>query len=119
MTRKADRLQERLATELQARERADASRAQEIFAAFRRNLTESIARLQNEDDSMLPLADEQQEQRRRDIRRMHERLDSLADEEAREVSAIRERYTDVKPYVSAAAVVFALTPADDRQRGLR
>lgn len=119
MTRKADRLQERLATELKARERADASRAQEIFAAFRRNLTESIARLQHEDDSMLPLADEQQEQRRRDIRRMHERLDSLADEEAREVSAIRERYTDVKPYVSAAAVVFALTPADDRQGGPR
>lgn len=114
MTRKADRLQQRVAGELAQREQADTDRAREIFAAFRRNLTESIARLQHEDESMLPLADDQMEQRRRDIRRMHERLDSLADEERREVAAIRERYTDVKPYVSAAAVVFALTPADDQ-----
>ena len=30
-----------------------------------------------------------------------------------------ERYTDIKPYVSAAAVVFALTRADDERGGLR
>ena len=30
----------------------------------------------------------------------------------RELDAIHERYSDVKPYVSAAAVVFALTAAD-------
>lgn len=41
---------------------------------------------------------------------MYERLDSLDDEEQREVASIRERCSDIKPYVSAAAVVFALTP---------
>ena len=45
---------------------------------------------------------------------METRVESLADEERRELEAIRERYTDVKPYVSAAALVFALTPADAR-----
>ena len=119
MARKAERLQERLTGELRAREQADTARAHEIFANFRRNLNDSVARLQHEDDTMLPLADEQAEQRRRDIRRMHERLDSLADEERREVAAITERYTDIKPYVSAAAVVFALTRADDERGGLR
>ena len=34
------------------------------------------------------------------------------DEFGAELDAIRQRYTDVKPYVSAAAVVFALTAAD-------
>ena len=56
--------------------------------------------------------DDQREQRRKDLRNLRSRLDSLADEERRELDAIRQRYTDVKPYVSAAAVVFALTAAD-------
>ena len=43
---------------------------------------------------------------------MRDRLESLDEEEQRELSAIADRYTDVKPYVSAAAVVFALTPTD-------
>ena len=43
---------------------------------------------------------------------MERRLDELDDEEAREVVAITERYVDVKPHTTAAAVVFALTRAD-------
>ena len=43
---------------------------------------------------------------------MRDRLESLDDEERRELDAIADRYTDVKPYVSAAAVVFAMTPTD-------
>ena len=31
------------------------------------------------------------------------------DEEAREIAAIKERYADVKPHTTAAAVVFAIT----------
>lgn len=53
-----------------------------------------------------------QAQRRRDLRAMEDRLAGLDEEERREIAAIGERYTDIKPYVSAAAVVFALTPAD-------
>jgi hypothetical protein len=52
---------------------------------------------------------------RRDIRAMEERLATLSDEERREVAAIEERYTDIRPHVSAAAVVFALTPQDAEQ----
>ncbi|MGH3785211.1 MAG: hypothetical protein ACRDRG_01370 [Pseudonocardiaceae bacterium] len=43
---------------------------------------------------------------------MEDRLAGLDDEEQREITAIGERYRDIKPHVSAAAVVFALTPAD-------
>ena len=43
---------------------------------------------------------------------MRRRLDELDDEEAREIAAIAERYADVKPHTTAAAVVFALTRAD-------
>ena len=56
--------------------------------------------------------DDQREQRRKDLRAMRDRLESLDDEERRELDAIADRYTDVKPYVSAAAVVFAMTPTD-------
>ena len=61
---------------------------------------------------MMLFGDDQREQRRKDLRNLRSRLDSLADEERRELDAIHERYSDVKPYVSAAAVVFALTAAD-------
>jgi hypothetical protein len=56
--------------------------------------------------------DDQQAQRRRDLRAMEDRLASLDEELGREVVSIEERYADVRAHVSAAAVVFALTPAD-------
>ena len=39
-------------------------------------------------------------------------FDELGDEEAREVAAIAERYAEVKPHTTAAAIVFALTRSD-------
>ena len=56
--------------------------------------------------------DDQQKQRRRDIEAMERRLAELEDEEAREIDAITERYAEVKPHTTAAAVVFALTRED-------
>jgi len=115
MQRRAEVRQKRVEDLLATRRDTDLQRAADIFAAFRRNLTDSIARLRREEDQqldMLPLADDQRAQRARDLRAMEARLDSLAEEERRELAAIRERYTDVKPYVSATALVFALTPAD-------
>lgn len=58
------------------------------------------------------LPDDQERQRRRDMHAMEQRLDELDDEEAREVAAITDRYADVQPHTTAAAVVFALTGAD-------
>jgi superfamily II DNA or RNA helicase len=119
VTRRAETHQERVTEELRARRAADIERAREIFAAFRRNLTESRDRLAAEiskQDEML-FTDDQQRQRRRDLAGMDDRLESLHEEEQREIAAIDERYTDIKPHVSAAAVVFALTPAD-AERGL-
>ncbi len=117
MQRRAETRQKRVEDLLATRRDTDLKRATEIFTAFRRNLTDSIARMRREEDDqldMLPLADEQHAQRTRDLRAMEARLDSLADEERRELEAIRDRYTDVRPYVAAAALVFALTPADAR-----
>ncbi|AWS44508.1 DISARM system SNF2-like helicase DrmD [Streptosporangium sp. 'caverna'] len=115
MARKAENRQEKVTEALQARRDSDITRAREIFAAFRVNLRESHDRLSAEiraqEEEQL-FTDDQQAQRRRDLRAMEDRLASLDEEELREVAAIEERYADIKPHVSAAAVVFALTPQD-------
>lgn len=115
MDRRARSRQERVGNLLKARRDADVTRAREIFAAFGKNLRDSMTRLRSEEDAqleMLPLADDQRAQRTKDLRAMEARLESLGDEERRELDAIEARYTDVEPYVSAAALVFAITPAD-------
>ena len=48
---------------------------------------------------------------------MQARAAELDDEERRELAAIRERYEDVRQFVSTAGVVFALTPEDAAARG--
>lgn len=119
MRDRADRHHERVLDQLERRQGTDTQRASEIFAAFRSNLRDSLKQLQRaeeEADAML-FPDDQQHQRRRDIQAMERRLAELDDEEAREIAAIKERYTDVKPHTNAAAMVFALTEED--AEGLR
>lgn len=114
MTARAQVRHRRVADQLARRRASDVSRAREIYAGFARNLTETLDQLSTaEMEAELTLfADDQQRQRRRDIQAMRDRLESLADEEDREVAAINQRYQDVEPHTSAAAVVFALTEAD-------
>ena len=118
MEQKAGARQEKVIDALYKRRDADVARAREIFAAFRMNLQESRDRLdrqiRSEEEKLFP--DDQQRQRRRDLASMTDRLDSLDDEEQREIAAIRARYADIRPHVTAAAVVFALTP-DDAKAG--
>ena len=114
MQRRADRRHTLVMEQLEKRQSADEQRAHEIFAAFRTNLRESLKTLQSaeEEAQLMLLPDDQQRQRKRDIAAMHRRLDELDDEESREVAAITDRYTDVKPHTTGAAVVFALTRDD-------
>lgn len=101
--------------QLVKRQEADVQRAREIFAAFRANLRDSLSRLKKEEDDaqgQLFSDPDQQRQWRRDIDAMTRRLDELDDEEAREIAAITDRYADVKPHTTAAAIVFALTRSD-------
>ncbi|MCZ1001059.1 DISARM system SNF2-like helicase DrmD [Streptomyces mirabilis] len=114
VARRAESHQERVTEALRDRRESDIARAREIFAAFRVNLEESRQQLSREIETQEKqlFTDDQQAQRRRDLRAMEDRLASLHEEEQREIAAISERYADVKPHVSAAAVVFALTPAD-------
>ncbi|WP_343446290.1 DISARM system SNF2-like helicase DrmD [Micromonospora schwarzwaldensis] len=121
MTRRAESRHQRVSDQLAKREEADVTRAREIFAAFRRNLNESLDQLTSAEmqDQLALFPDDQQRQRRRDIDTMRRRLDELGDEEQREIAAITERYRDVKPHTTAAAVVFALTPADAQRGGSR
>ncbi|WP_234341940.1 DISARM system SNF2-like helicase DrmD [Streptomyces sp. NRRL F-4707] len=114
MERKSASRQEKVTEALTQRRDSDIKRAHEIFDAFRLNLRESRDRLEQaiRAEEELLFTDDQQKQRRRDLHHMNERLDSLDDEEAREIASIQERYSDIRPYVSAAAVVFALTPED-------
>ncbi|MEU1312678.1 DISARM system SNF2-like helicase DrmD [Streptomyces cinnamoneus] len=114
MERKSASRQEKVTEALTRRRDSDIARAHEIFGAFRINLLESRDRLEQaiRAEEELLFTDDQQKQRRRDLHHMNERLESLGDEEEREIASIRERYSDIRPYVSAAAVVFALTPKD-------
>jgi superfamily II DNA or RNA helicase len=114
MATRANRRHDLVMGQLARRRAADVQRARDIFAAFRVNLRESLARLRTQEaeaEAML-WADDQAKQWRRDIEAMQRRLDELDDEEAREIAAIMQRYADVKPHTTAAAVVFALTPHD-------
>lgn len=114
METRASRRQEQVTEKLAARRDADVQRARDIFTAFRANLRHSLDQLRSaeEAEAMTLLPDDQQAQRRRDIRAMEDRLANLAAEEERELAAIQERYVDVRPHVTAAAVVFALSPED-------
>lgn len=119
MHARADRRHTRVLEQLDKRRAADVQRARDIFAAFRANLGESLNLLRSKDaeaEAML-WGDDQQKQWRRDIESMQRRLEELDGEEAREIAAITDRYADVKPHTTAAAVVFALTP-EDAERGL-
>jgi hypothetical protein len=111
--------QERQLEALYKRRDTDIDRAARIYAGFRVNLRESYERLareiRSEEEKLFP--DEQQRQRRRDLASMDERLLSLDAEEQLEIASIRARYTDIKQYVTAAAVVFALTPRDAADPG--
>lgn len=115
MRARAQRKQDQVTEQLQRREAADVQRARDIFAAFRANLRDSLARLRAEEaeaQGQLFTDADQERQWRRDREAMQRRLDELDDEEAREITAIKDRYADVKPHTTAAAVVFALTRAD-------
>ena len=115
MQSRARRRHELVVEQLAKRQAADVQRANEIFAAFRANLRDSLARLRAEEDEaqgQLFSDPDQQRQWRRDTDAMSRRLDELDDEEAREIAAITDRYAEVKPHTTAAAVVFALTRAD-------
>lgn len=119
MTARAHKRQDAVAGSLEARRDTDVARVSAIFDRFRENLKASLAALTSEhakQEAML-FTDDQQAQRRRDILAMETRLDTLDDEEQRELAGIRSRYEDVHPYISAAAVVFALTPADAARWG--
>lgn len=115
MRARAERKQAQVTEQLQRREAADVQRARDIFAAFRANLRDSLAQLRAREDEAqgLLFADPDQERQwRRDREGMQRRLDELANEEAREIAAIKDRYAEVKPHTTAAAVVFALTSSD-------
>lgn len=115
MRARAERKQAQVTVQLQRREAADVQRARDIFAAFRANLGDSLARLRAEEieaQGQLFTDPDQERQWRRDREAMQRRLDELDDEEAREITAIKDRYADVKPHTTAAAVVFALTRND-------
>ncbi len=115
MQSRAERRHERVIEQLERRRVADAQRATAIFTAFRANLRDSLKRLEAENEKaqgQLFADPDQQRQWRRDVEAMERRLEQLDDEEAREIATISERYEDVKPHTTAAAVVFALTRAD-------
>lgn len=119
--RRATQLQGRVTASLEERQQSDVQRVRAIFAAFRANLTDSLERLRTEEheqQAMLALwADDQRDQRARDVRAMENRLADLDGEEMREAEAIAMRYQDVRPFVSPVALVLAVTEEDATEWG--
>lgn len=119
INRRAETRKQLVESSLEERRQNDLDRAHGIFEQFRRNLKDSLDMLhrQDEEDAMqLALwEDDERRQRRRDIRKMEQRLEDLDLEERKELDMIRTRYEDVKPYVSIAALVFAVSEHDAEQ----
>ena len=107
--------------QLRQREASDVERVEKIFGAFQKNLEDSLKRISSqknqEQQTMLFVDKDQERQWRRDVRAMESRLDSLGEEKARELEAVRLRYVDVKPHVTAAALVFAVSDNDAKVWG--
>ena len=104
-----------MAESLKAREEGEVERVGGIYAAFAENLRQSLEDLREEDGAQLMLdlwPDEQRRQRQRDMKAIEGRLDTLADERERELDLVRERYRDIRPYCTIAALVFAVSPQD-------
>ena len=115
MATRAARRHEQVVNQLTKRQATDVQRAHDIFAAFRTNLNKSVSQLRSQEQEaqgLLFTEPDQLRQWRRDMETMVRRLNELDDEEAREVGAIKDRYDEVKPHTTAAAVVFALTEQD-------
>ena len=109
--------------DLKKREGEELSRVEGIFSAFRLNLEDSLEEVREEERELYlqPTlwVDDQRRQRTRDIQLMRDRLSTLDMEEKRELEAVAERYRDIKPYVTIAALVFALSPSDAKEWGAR
>lgn len=120
VAKKAEKLQQDSTEKLEERRDADLNRAKGIFDQFRSTLHDSLRRIrlldETEDGQLMLdlLSEDERRQRQRDIRKMEDRLDSLDDEEQRELDMIRTRYQDVKPYTTIAALVFAVSEQDAR-----
>ena len=114
MGRRAETRKAAVEDNLKTREKVDLDRVKGIYGAFRENLRISLDQLNGDDQAqlMFDLFEEERRQRQQDVRNIARRLDSVDDEETRELDAVRERYRDVKPYLSIAALVFAVSPAD-------
>ncbi len=113
--RRAVTRKDAVAESLKAREEGEVERVGGIYAAFAENLRQSLDDLREEDGAQLMLdlwPDEQRRQRQRDMKAIEGRLDTLADERERELALVRERYRDIRPYCTIAALVFAVSPQD-------
>jgi superfamily II DNA or RNA helicase len=127
MHAKADKRQALVEADLGKRRSADLDRSEEIFKGFRANLRESINQRNRDltehsnglfgvnDRGEIDLAREQERQLRDDLRAMDDRLRRLDEQQYRERVSIEARYTDVRPHLTGAAVIFALTPEDAEQ----
>ncbi|WP_126032218.1 helicase-related protein [Bifidobacterium castoris] len=115
--RRAEIRQQAVETSLHKREEDDKQRVHGIFSQFRANLQASLQRLKEEEDQeqMTLWLDEEQRQRARDIANMTERLGALDDEERKEIELVDLRYRNIRPYVSIAALVFAVNERDAQQ----
>lgn len=97
--------------QLTSRHAADRERVKAIFDRFSRTLHEALIKAKElADDNQLALFDDERRQSERDLRQIRERIEALADERERELTAVDARYADVQARTFHGAVVFALAP---------
>ena len=109
VARRVEKRRADVAEALGKRERDDLARVDAVFGRFEATLHATIDEAQREQlEAEQMLFDDEKRQRESDLRRIRERLETLASEREREKDAVHRRYEDVTPYPFAAALVFAL-----------
>jgi hypothetical protein len=101
---------------LKVKEDEDLKRVSQIYTRFKEILIKSLEEASKQlEEALGQLFDEEKQQRAQDVARWSQRLDTLNQEEERELESVKKRYESPQHYEFAAALVFALTPSDAKK----
>ena len=113
VSERAELRKQEVLSALKVKEDEDLKRVSQIYTRFKDILLKSLEEASEQlEEALGQLFDEEKQQRAQDVARWSQRLDTLKQEETRELDSVKKRYEDPQHYEFAAALVFALTPSD-------
>jgi hypothetical protein len=113
VSERAELRKQEVLSALKVKEDEDLKRVSQIYTRFKEILIKSLEEASKQlEEALGQLFDEEKQQRAQDVARWSQRLDTLNQEEQRELESVKKRYEAPQHYEFAAALVFALTPSD-------